>query len=66
MTLQLSAVTADDVAGLAAVREYEHLGFVPTEQFERHTHAEIGLSYLRLDLNAYCEGRTSASGDLEA
>jgi GNAT superfamily N-acetyltransferase len=37
-----------------AVSMYEGLGFVPTERFEDHTHAEIGISYLSLDLPAYC------------
>jgi putative acetyltransferase len=37
-----------------AVSMYEGLGFVPTERFENHTHAEIGISYLSLNLPAYC------------
>jgi GNAT superfamily N-acetyltransferase len=38
-----------------AVTMYEDLGFVPTELFEDHTHAEIGISYLRLDMRRFCD-----------
>lgn len=33
---------------------YERLGFVPTGRFEDHTHADVDIRYLRLDLCAWC------------
>ena len=33
---------------------YERIGFTPTDRFERHTHAEVDIRYLRLDLGDWC------------
>jgi putative acetyltransferase len=33
---------------------YEHIGFRPTHRFEEHTHAEVDIRYLRLDLGDWC------------
>lgn len=33
---------------------YERLGFEPTPRFEDHTHAEVDIRYLRLDLGDWC------------
>jgi len=33
---------------------YERIGFVPTHRFEDHTHAEVDIRYLRLDLGDWC------------
>jgi GNAT superfamily N-acetyltransferase len=37
-----------------AAAMYDRLGFVPTERFERHTHADVELAFLRLDLVEWC------------
>ena len=33
---------------------YERAGFVPTHRFEDHTHAEVEMLYLRMDLGDWC------------
>lgn len=33
---------------------YERFGFTPTHRFEDHTHAEVQIRYLRLDLRDWC------------
>jgi len=33
---------------------YERLGFAPTHRFEDHTHADLDIRYLRLDLGDWC------------
>ena len=33
---------------------YERIGFAPTHRFEDHTHADIDMRYLRLDLGDWC------------
>jgi putative acetyltransferase len=33
---------------------YERIGFQPTQRFEDHTHAEVAVRYLRLDLGDWC------------
>ena len=38
----------------AANAMYERFGFVPTHRFEDHTHAEVEIRYLRLDLGDWC------------
>ena len=38
----------------AANAMYERIGFTPTRRFEDHTHAEVEISYLRLDLGDWC------------
>ena len=38
----------------AANAMYERIGFTPTRRFEDHTHAEVEIRYLRLDLGDWC------------
>jgi len=38
-----------------AAAMYERSGFVRTHRFEDHTHAEVEMVYLRLDLGDWCE-----------
>jgi GNAT superfamily N-acetyltransferase len=33
---------------------YERIGFAPTHRFEDHTHADLDIRYLRLDLGDWC------------
>ena len=38
----------------AANAMYERIGFAPTRRFEDHTHADLDIRYLRLDLGDWC------------
>ena len=37
-----------------AMGMYQRAGFTPTHRFESHTHAEVEMVYLRLDLGDWC------------
>jgi putative acetyltransferase len=39
----------------AANAMYERIGFAPAHRFEDHTHAEVDIRYLRLDLSKWCK-----------